>query len=411
MICGDEVATMVVEIGSSNCKFGHGGQDCPRYNFRSDVAVTEEKETRRMCGDIALRQVRKDMEVEGVVTANGGLNWDNIEALLSYGIGEMKIECSENPIMLGEGVFSSMADKETLIELCFEKYGNMGAYMAPDATLSSFSAGRPTSLVLDLGAAGTRLTPVVDGFALRKANVVTDRGGNWMDKKLQKEISAAGYTVNQWFDAKPGGKAVTQSFRDAHMADTLREIKAWMCFVPVEPIAPEMRAAYVKRLNVPPYELPDGTKVCYNDAITTLPEQLFLSNVPRGIKEILPYDPALVEQAVEVQTDSDPLQELLLASVAKCDVDARRDLLGNILVVGGGSLIDGVIPRLTHELSALLPSSFKRRMPQMLPIERTKSVWIGGSILSICGSFQQMWASKEEYSEMGSSLITDRFSF
>jgi actin-related protein len=33
------------------------------------------------------------------------------------------------------------------------------------------------------------------------------------------------------------------------------------------------------------------------------------------------------------------------------------------------------------------------------------SSWIGGSILSICGSFHQLWASKEDYAEHGAKRI------
>ena len=40
-----------------------------------------------------------------------------------------------------------------------------------------------------------------------------------------------------------------------------------------------------------------------------------------------------------------------------------------------------------------------------LPLERHYASWIGGSILSICGSFQQLWISKAEYSEYGSLSI------
>lgn len=38
-------------------------------------------------------------------------------------------------------------------------------------------------------------------------------------------------------------------------------------------------------------------------------------------------------------------------------------------------------------------------------VERRYSVWIGGSILSSLGSFQQMWMSKQEYQEHGAGLI------
>jgi actin-related protein len=57
--------------------------------------------------------------------------------------------------------------------------------------------------------------------------------------------------------------------------------------------------------------------------------------------------------------DFDSLQHLVVSSVSKCDVDARKELLSNILLVGGGSMIDGIGPRLQYELQQLLPLSMK----------------------------------------------------
>jgi hypothetical protein len=78
------------------------------------------------------------------------------------------------------------------------------------------------------------------------------------------------------------------------------------------------------------------------------------------------------------------------------------------VVVGGASLIDGVPQRLSHELTELLPSTMKVKVITPSPLERQFAGWIGGSILSICGSFQQLWISKSEYSEFGATLFQHR---
>eukprot|EP00695_Tsukubamonas_globosa_P003672 TRINITY_DN765_c0_g1_i1.p3 TRINITY_DN765_c0_g1~~TRINITY_DN765_c0_g1_i1.p3 ORF type:complete len:52 (+),score=8.89 TRINITY_DN765_c0_g1_i1:70-225(+) len=39
------------------------------------------------------------------------------------------------------------------------------------------------------------------------------------------------------------------------------------------------------------------------------------------------------------------------------------------------------------------------------PAERKYSVWIGGSILASLSSFQNMWVSKQEYDENGSTIV------
>jgi actin-related protein len=53
------------------------------------------------------------------------------------------------------------------------------------------------------------------------------------------------------------------------------------------------------------------------------------------------------------------LHELLYAGLLRADVDARRDLLSNVILVGGGALIDGIGQRLTYEVSELFASNLK----------------------------------------------------
>jgi actin-related protein len=42
------------------------------------------------------------------------------------------------------------------------------------------------------------------------------------------------------------------------------------------------------------------------------------------------------------------------------------------------------------------------------PQEKYHAAWIGASVLSICGSFQQSWISKAEYEEHGSNILMER---
>jgi len=63
----------------------------------------------------------------------------------------------------------------------------------------------------------------------------------------------------------------------------------------------------------------------------------------------------------------------------------------------------GIASRIQKELEALAPSSMKIKV--VAPPERQYSVWIGGSILSSLSTFQQMWVSKNEYEEMGPSIV------
>jgi actin-like protein 6A len=159
----------------------------------------------------------------------------------------------------------------------------------------------------------------------------------------------------------------------------------------------------MSNLQIPPYVLPDGTRINYFDELCTVPELLFLKPTENRSMLDMPSF-AATDKHYKVS-----LPKLVYDSLSRCDIDVRKDLCSSILVVGGGSLIDGLGTRISEELSEALPANYKPKVASPLPIERHYAPWIGGSILSICGSFQQMWVSKSEYEEHGSSVVVRKF--
>ena len=55
------------------------------------------------------------------------------------------------------------------------------------------------------------------------------------------------------------------------------------------------------------------------------------------------------------------------------------------------------------EISALAPPSTEIEI--VTPPERKESVWIGGSILASLSTFRKMWITKQEFDEMGTSIV------
>jgi len=106
-----------------------------------------------------------------------------------------------------------------------------------------------------------------------------------------------------------------------------------------------------------------------------------------------------------------PLHELIHKSLNQIlDVDLRKELSSNIILTGGVSLFPTLDKRLSAELGKVLPSSYKYKViASKNTIENRYSAWIGGSVLSSLGSFQQLWLSKREYEEYGAVLGLQRF--
>ena len=146
--------------------------------------------------------------------------------------------------------------------MCFESLSSPAVYLAPSSVLSVFSTGCTTGLVVDMGAAGTSISPVVDGYEMRRASVFTSRGGDLIDRMLLEEMRASAQgPLRPWYEVtaamrlshREGSRGVDgvsspmdgqqqlpvpmhQSFREMHLYDLARDLKQFMCFVPYTPI-------------------------------------------------------------------------------------------------------------------------------------------------------------------------------
>eukprot|EP01038_Epipyxis_sp_PR26KG_P007070 gene7070-9650_t len=499
LLCGDEVRAAIIDVGSCTCKFGTAGQDLPRHIFRSELGkyFTEDQQINNIYGDTGLRMLRSDLEITNLCPSSTN-KAEHIENLISHGLKNcMRIDPAEYPLIISKNnLINDDATSSKVLEYCFENLSSPGLYMASGSTLSSFSLGRPTSLVIDISASGTNITPVVDGYEMRNASISTHRGGNYMDSLIRNYIqtnyrydnsnsnissnssnsnySKALFEIKPWFEINTNKIIPSFSFKEMHINDICKDLKHWMCFSPYTAYdTPEKRLEYFQDIikMPPPYTLPDGTIIHAEDSLCTIPEKVFFSKNPPIIihsindntmnlsVDIVPQattpmevalglQPKIEQQSnkkrsrsgsfshaphdvlnqstdsnnnmnsggtsiqnrlLQVNNDESMLHELVFASLSRCDIDVRKELVANIMLVGGGALIDGVAQRLTYELNEIIPSNYKVKLIPSLPMEKQNAAWIGGSILGICGTFQQLWLSKAEYDEYGVDALNDRF--
>ncbi|KAK2104345.1 hypothetical protein P7K49_018201 [Saguinus oedipus] len=66
------------------------------------------------------------------------------------------------------------------------------------------------------------------------------------------------------------------------------------------------------------------------------------------------------------------------------------------------TMYTGIAERMQKEITALAPST--RKIKIIAPPERKYSIWVGGSILALLSTFQQIWINKQEY-ESGPSIV------
>ncbi|GKY96493.1 hypothetical protein MPSEU_000608700 [Mayamaea pseudoterrestris] len=314
-----------------------------------------------------------------------------------------------------------------LAELMMETFDAKAFFCAPTPMLAAFSHGRPTALVVDIGAGGTRVTPVIDGLVMKQAQRRSGRGGDWLSNVQWKAIMSQvdeeirpHYQVSFKSTLKSKGiyhrwamQEIMYEFQTSgyvHLANWWHDSTVPFVYAddamdvdPASPASASTESSYV---------LPDGQVIDLTNRVgkdlCRIPELYFSDELP-----YLP-DNKIVDQSILGQhftLSNLSLPRLIHSSLSAVgDVDARKDLAGSILLTGGSSQFENLEQRLSLEVPRYVSSAFKCKVvASKHSIERSCASWIGGSILTSLGSFQQLWMSRAEYEEYGAALAVQRF--
>ena len=149
------------------------------------------------------------------------------------------------------------------------------------------------------------------------------------------------------------------------------------------------------------FEMPDGWNNVFGPERHRPAEGLF------DEKAALSGDPG-TGRPMATPTDKTTIPALCKAALAAVDTDSKGNLLNNVVVVGGTSLLPQMTNRINTELTNQWPSMKVRIQAPGNIVERKYASWVGGSILASLGTFHQMWISKKEYEEGGSSVVEKR---
>ena len=261
------------------------------------------------------------------------------------------------------------------------------------------------------------MSVVHDGYSLQKSVLRNPIGGAALTEATLNAVLASGAEVRPRFQfkrtTKDGSVHVEPSPKVAGVTESYTRHKQLEIAADIKESSFRVHDAHftdaeVATLPSTPYELPDGRTIELGLERLKVPELLFspglLSSMPAPMG-----DYGAGSTLADLASSAASLKGIPAAVadvVNRCDVDIRRELYGGIVLTGGGSLFLNLKERLERDITASAPAAVKvKLLASSSTQERRFGTWLGGSILSSLGTFQQLWMSKREYEEHGAGLI------
>ena len=366
---GESKPHIIIDNGTGYCKAGLSGEEGPRAVFPACVGYPKYA-SGMVGGDKKEFFVGADAEAKrGVLKLNYPIehgvvnNWDDMEKIWGHVFtNELRVDPVEHNVMLTEAPMNPKENREKMAQIMFETFNVPGLYIAIQAVLSLYSAGKFTGIVTDSGDGVTHFVPIFDGYSLPHAVIRLDLAGRDLTEFMMKLLTETG-----------------TRFSTTAEKEICKAIKEKACYVALD------FEEELKSVEPFDYELPDGTHVVVKDQRIRCPEALF--------------KPAMVGK------EGSGIGQTCYDSIQRCDIDVRKDLYNCVVLSGGTSMYNGLPERLTKEIKALAPESMKEEVKVIASPERKFAVWIGGSILSSISTFESMWITKNEYEESGATIV------
>ncbi|KAJ8294121.1 Actin-related protein 4 [Rhodotorula toruloides] len=412
----------------------YAGEDAPKCLFPTAFATVPSSDPSQPPTYVHGNNVhlyRPHATVSSFVADQIVTDWDAAGRALEHAFQDrMRVKTLEEfPLMATEPSWNTKENKEKMCELAFETWQTPAFYSVDKAVMSAFAAGKGSALIVNVGEELTTVTPVYDGFVLRKAIQKQPTGGALLSEVLLSSLKSQSLPVTPHYlvktkeavepnqpanaqlreDRLPNpsdpNAATTPSYHRLEEMRLMHELKESVC----EVMTPSWDDNSVNQKASRAFEFPDGFNTYLGTVRLSTPEIIF------NPQRFLPVEfknrqlpPSASTIPSHPYSALQPLAGLIRNTLIQVDPDLQATLLANVVVTGGTTLIPGFVDRLQAELGIVAPGMKIKIHAAASAAERTHSSWLGGSILASLGTFHQLWIGKDEYQEVGKSVVHRR---
>lgn len=355
--------TAVIDCGSGLTRAGYAGDITPQVVFPTAAnAHTRGNEKFYTVGANSLKRNNSHMmEDENPIVGGAIKNWDAMEMIWEHIItSQLTTPIEDTPILLSEYPNNSKRNRERITEIMFETMKVPSLYLALKPVLSMYAHGSATGCVLQSGSDVTYAVAIKDGYAISTDTIVRSRiGGNALTKFMQ-------------------GKLFERDSKQ-YPLDACRSLKE-------------------RTARVSPRYSSEGA-----DTIThTLPDgQSFQVGIERYTCAESNFRPALISSSEK------GFDEIVTECINNCSENGlKKKLYENIVLAGGNTMFKNTDVRLRLSLSERLASTGQ---PSTVVVKahhrRAYYSFLGGASVTTLSSFEDMWITASDYSEIGSRIV------
>ncbi|ALC48427.1 Actr13E [Drosophila busckii] len=389
------MSVVVLDNGAYTAKVGLATHDEPQVV--PNCIMKAKSERRRAFVGNQIKECRDTSALFYILAFQRGylLNWDTQKTVWDYIFSKEGIGCSleGRTILITEPQMNFQSVQEAMLEMLFEEYRVAGMYKTTAADLAAFnyvtdSEGCPSvealnCIVVDVGYSFTHVVPFVLGRRIQEGVRRIDVGGKALTNQLKELISYRhlnvmdeSHVVNQ---IKEDVCFVAEDFKDAMRVHQSEERRKQVAIEYVLPDFTTVKRGYIRVPGKPREDEDQQQLVPLCNERFTVPELLFNPS-DIGIKQV-------------------GIPEAIADSLKACPWQAHRDLLLNILIVGGSSQFKGFLPRLKRDLRALVPHDLEVAL--ICPEDPVRYAWFGGRELATSANFDDLVYTRDDYEEFG----------